>query len=776
MALRNIKRNKAYSIINIFGLSIGILSCLMLIFIALDELSYDCFHENSKRIFRIIQERKTDRTFKTPSTPSPLGPALLEDYPEIEKVVRLRRSNLRFLFGDNQEKVYDKYGLIADKEIFHFFSFPLSEGNADIALADPHCLVITQSMARICFGEQDPRGQILTATNGDVFRITGIMKDVPENSHLQFNYIIPFHYLSIQSYSNSQNRWNVSDCLTYLMIHKKVDHKELNRKLESYVKEHIPNVSSRLIFQPLTDIHLYSLEGGGPIVYVSISIILAVFILIVACINFINLSTARFGKRSLEVGVRKAMGAGRQNLIGQFFGEALVLTSLSTLLAVAFIFLSLPYFSRLSGKDLGLDIFGSQQVILAVFAVALFTGITSGIYPAFFLSSFSSAKILRSFSNSTKRMLSTRRILVLFQFSISLFLILAALVVSKQMRFIRNKDLGFDKNNLIFFELGDNPQTRIETIKNLLIQNPCISQATATNAPLLWLGIETTGVSWEGKKPQEIMNVQIRTVDFDYLETFKMKMKDGRFFSQEMLTDSNRNYILNEAALEVMGITSPVGKWFSLNGEKGEIIGVIQDFHHHSIHEKIEPVVFLIEPSWSEYIFMRVEPGKIQEAVQFLSVKWRDINPDRSFSLRFFDDELDYLYGSEQKLGRFIYIFSGLALFISCLGLFGLVAYTTEQRFKEIGIRKVLGATIPQIQILLSKDFLKWVLFANVVAWPIAYYTIHKWLQNFAYRISMAIWDYLLAGGLVFFLALLTVSYQAYKASASDPAKSLRYE
>jgi ABC-type antimicrobial peptide transport system permease subunit len=774
MTLRNIGRNKGYSFINIAGLAIGMASSLMLIFWAMDELSFDRFHENGKHIFRIVQERKTDRIFKTPSTPSPLAPALVGNFQEVEEAVRLRRSGMGFIYGDNRDEIFDEEGLLADKEIFQVFTFPLKVGNPNTSLDTPYSIVITEKMAKVCFGNQDPLGQTLTATNGDPFLITGVMENIPVNSHLKFDYLISLKYL-IQR-GQSLDRWNNSDVITYVMLRKGVDCRELNKKLEYFVQDRLPESSSRLIFQALTDIHLHSLEGGGPIVYVSIAIILALFILIVACINFMNLSTARFGKRSLEVGVRKVVGARRPSLISQFFGESLVLSLMSAFFAMVLVHFLLPVFNRFIGKDIGFDILGTIPVITAVSAVTLFTGVLSGIYPAVFLSSLPPVKIFKGFSQSTKRMLNTRRFLVVFQFAISLVLILFTLVVSRQLHFIRNKDLGFDRENLVFFRLGDNSLVEIETIKRILLQSPSISQVTATNAPLLWLGIETTGVAWEGKNPGDMMNVQIRTVDFDYLQTFRMEMKEGRFFSREMLSDAKQGYILNEAAIRVMGFKSPVGKWFSLSDRKGEIIGVVKDFHHHSIHEEIEPVVFLFEPSWSDYVFVRIEPGYTAVALQVLADNWKLINPDRSFHLRFFDDEIGSIYRSEKELGRFINILSVLAVLISCLGLFGLVSYATEQRTKEIGIRKVLGASMIGIHILLSREFLKWVLIANVISWPVSYYAMYRWLQSFAYRTSIGIADFVFAGGLVFVVAMMTVSYQAIRAAAADPVKSLRYE
>ncbi|UCE41344.1 MAG: ABC transporter permease [Candidatus Aminicenantes bacterium] len=774
MALRNLQRNKSYSFINIMGLAIGMASSLILIFWAMDELSFDRFHGNSKNIFRIVQERKTDRIFKTPSTPSPLAQALLANYHDIETAARLRHAGIAFTFGDNKEKIYDEDGLFADPEILRIFTFPLLEGNPRTALSDPQSVIITEKMAQVCFGRHDPIGEILTATNGDPFQITGILKNVPNNSHLKFEYVIPSDYLIRKG--QSLDRWNSSDSKTYIMLRENVDHLELNHRLERFVQDRVQLSSSRLIFQPLTEIHLRSLEGGGPIVYVSIALILALFILIVACINFINLSTARIGKRSIEVGIKKVIGARRSNLIGQFFGESLVLSIISAILAMGLVYVFLPVLNRLLGKDIGLDILGTVPVIIVIVTVIIFTGVLSGIYPALFLSSFPPIKIFKSFSQSTIKMLNARRFLVVFQFGISLVLILCTLVVSRQLHFIRSKDLGLDKENLVFFQFEDKPYVELETIKHSLFQSPAISGVTATNAPLLWLGIETTNVSWEGQTSENIMNVQIRTVDFDYFQTFGMEMKEGRFFSKDMSTDSKQGFILNESAARAMGLDSPVGKWFSLGDRRGKIIGVVKDFHHHSVHEEIEPVVFLIEPSWNNYVFVRIVPGHTSEAIKFLVDNWKQINQNRSFRLRFFDEEIDSLYRSEKELGRFINILSVLAVFISCLGLFGLVSYATEQRTKEIGIRKVLGASRIGIQILLSTEFIKWVLLANMIAWPISYFFLQKWLQNFAYRTSIGIGDFLFGSGILLAVAMLTVSFQSLRAASADPVKSLRHE
>ena len=629
-------------------------------------------------------------------------------------------------------------------------------------------------MADVCFDKQDPMGKILSAANGDTFQVTGVLENVPKNSHLSFDYIIPTAYLTGKG--NALDSWNRSDSRTYVMLRDHVDYQELNHRLESYVQERTPDSPSRLVFQPLTEIHLRSLEGGGPIVYVWIAISLALFILIVACINFMNLSTARFAKRSQEVGVRKVIGARRSSLIGQFFGESLVLSFVSAFFALGLVYVSLPVFNRFLEKEVGFRSLGTAPFILAIASVVFFTGIVSGIYPAFFLSSFPPVRILKGFSRSARKMMSARRFLVVFQFAISCVLILLTLVISKQLHFIRNKDLGLKKENLVFFRLGNNPHVEPETIKHTLIQSSAISSVTATNAPLLWLGIETTSVSWEGKKPEDIMNVQLRTVDFDYLRTFGMEMKDGRYFSEKMSTDARQGFILNESAVKVMDLDSPVGKWFSLNERRGEILGVVKDFHHHSVHEPIEPVVFLMEPSWAAYVFVRIKPGRTAEALRVISGNWKQVNPDRPFRLSFFDEEIDRLYRSEKELGRFINILSVLAVFISCLGLFGLASYASEQRIKEIGIRRVLGASAVGIQILLSREFLKWVLIANGIAWPVSYFFIQKWLQNFAYRTPIGIGDFLFAGALVFAVAMITVSYQTFRAASADPVKSLRYE
>ena len=410
VALRNTWRNKHYSIINVSGLAIGMACSLMLIFWALDELSYDRFHERSQHIYRIIQERKTDRVFKTPSTPSPLAPELVADYHEIENAVRIRSAGISFRFGSNLDRIFDQEGLVTDPQIFEVFTFPLIAGSPESALADPRSIVISKNMARTCFGSRDPLGQTLTATNGDAFQIRGVLAEVPENSHLRFEYLVPLAYLAQKG--RPLDRWNLSDSRTYVLLGRGADPQDLNHRLAGYVQDRAPEGSSRLMFQSLTDIHLRSLEGGGPIVYVSIALILALFILIVACINFMNLATARFGTRSLEVGVKKVVGARRPNLIVQFFGESMVLSVLSALLAVGMVCLCLPFLNRLMGKDIGLGILVTAPVPAALFAVTLFTGIISGIYPALYLSAFAPVQIFKGLARSTRRMLNTRRALV----------------------------------------------------------------------------------------------------------------------------------------------------------------------------------------------------------------------------------------------------------------------------------------------------------------------------------------------------------------------------
>ena len=771
--VRNIRRNRLYSLINITGLAVGMAAGLMLVFWALAELSFDRFHKNSPDIFRVIQEKKTDRTYITPSTPSPLAPALEADYPDIEMAVRLSTAGLNFRFGESRDQIFEERGLFADQGLFNMFTYPLIRGNPETALSDPLSMVISERMASACFNGLDAMGKTLTATNGDQFRISGIMRNPPQNSHLDFSYVIPLSYLERKG--QSLDRWNMSNARTYVLLKAGADYRITSAALENAVKDQTPEYFSRLILQPLTDIHLRSLEGGGPIVYVRIVLILAVFILIVAMINFINLSTARFRKRRLEVGIRKVVGAGRRQLFLQFFGESIVFSLLGGALALGIVYACLPGFNHYLGKTIAVQTIGTFPVLAAALAVPLVSGIISGIYPAFYLSSFQPVKMFKGFIPSGPGKLNGRRVLVVFQFTISLCLILFTLAVTKQIRFLSTRDMGLDKDNLVFFRLDESSAAELETIKLRLTRDPSISRVTATNAPLLWLGMETSSVDWEGKNTDDSMNVQIRTADPDYLATFRMDMKEGRFFLKDRPADSG-GFVLNESAVKTMGLKSPVGKWFALGDKKGPILGVVKDFFHHSAHEAIEPLVLMVDPSWNSYLFIRTAPGQTAAALKALKNLWAMINPNRAYQVRFFDEEVSRLYKTELELSRFIHILSLLAVFISCLGLLGLAAFTAEQKTKEIGIRKVLGASSAQIQILLSRDFLRWVLLANLFAWPLSYYAATVWLRGFAYRDLLGISDFILSGVLVFISAMVTVSAQSFRASTTDPAVSLRYE
>jgi len=773
IAIRNIRKHKGYSFINIAGLALGMAASILILLWIQDELSYDRFHKNADNIYWIISEHTTNTTYRTPNTPAPLAAVLREDCPEIENVVRMGRTGWSIRYGENGEHTYNERGMIADANFFEMFSFPLLEGDPATVLNDPLSLVITREMALSCFGDENPVGKILILDNDHAVRVSGVMDDVPTNSSLQFHFIIPFEFL--RHIGTNLDHWAGFRYRTYIQVNKTTVQQEIAAKIEGILQENIPDSKSRLLLHPLKEIRLYDIEGGGAITYVYVFSAAAVLVLLIACINFMNLSTARSANRSREVGLRKVVGAFRMDIVKQFYGESILMSLMSLALAILLVALFLPAFNNLSGKRLTLEFLGRTQILSGLLGIVFLTGFVSGSYPALLLSSFQPSKVLKGKLSKGARGSVLRIVLVVIQFSLSIFLLICSLGVSGQMDFIKNKDMGFEKKNLIHMRTGDLSEEAYRSVKNDLLKHPVILNVTRTNAPLLWLGLETSGVSWERQKPDEMITVQIRTVDYDYLKTFGMRMHSGRFFSKEFSTDATQGYIVNEAAVKAMGMTSPLGKKFKFQDREGSIVGVVKDFHHHSMHDEIEPLIFLIQ-DWYSYMFVRIAPGGATEALNVIESYWERIDPGYPFSYMFMEDSIDRLYRSEHRTSRIMNHFTFLAVLIACLGLFGLASFMAAQRTKEIGIRKVLGAPVAKLIVLLSKEFTQWVLIANIIAWPAAYFIMRKWLQSFAYQTNIRLSLFLCSGIIALVIALITVGFQAVKAATVNPADSLRNE
>ncbi|UCC41245.1 MAG: ABC transporter permease [Candidatus Aminicenantes bacterium] len=776
IALRNIKRHKGYSFINIVGLAIGISCCMLMLMWVQDELSYDRFHENSNELSRVLLDPMGASPTHEAVSPPVLAAKMKDEFPEVINTTRLSFSG-PLLFSHSEKAFYEERGLYADPSFFEMFTFPFIKGDQATALSALHSLVITEELANKYFGSENPIGKTITLNKRRDYKVTGVLENIPHNSHLQFSYVRPF--ILLKELGVNLDSWGNVSFFTYVQLRKNSSLQEVNNKLKKLIEKDDP-AHNMYYLQPLTRIHLHSkfnfdIPGHGNIMYVYIFAAAAVFILFIACINFMNLATARSGTRSKEVGVRKVVGALRTDIIKQFFLESTLLSLIALVFSIFLIELLVPVFNNLSGKQLALDYSGSLFFIFVLIGITLFTGLVSGSYPSLFLSSFHPVKVIRGFSDSGTKGAMLRKTLVVTQFVLTVVLLVGVTVIHNQLDHIRKKDLGYDKDQLVCFRLRGDAIKKFDTLKAELLQNPNITNVTATSALPTSIGSGTSGAGWEGKDPAERIQMQITWVDKDYLETFRMKMAEGRFFSKEFSTDEHA-FILNEAAIKAMRMDSPIGKRFSWGRRRGQIIGVVRNFHYKSLHNEIEPLILLQNPQRIRYACARVKADDISGTIGFTEGLWNKFAAGFPFKYDFLDDRLSRLYRAEQRVGTLFNYFTSLSIFIACLGLFGLSSFTAEQRTKEIGIRKVLGASIPNILLLLTKEFTKLVLVASFLAWPLAYFIMNMWLQNFVSRTSIQLETLALSGVLALGIALLTVSYQSIRVAVANPVDSLKYE
>jgi len=777
ITLRNIKKHKGFSFINVIGLAIGMAICILMLLWVRDELSFDRFHKNVDKIYRVISEIHTaDHISLNARTPNPLGPTLKEKYPEIINFARFQGFDGWLVKYEDKAFINDNLGT-ADPSFFEMFSFPFIKGNPKTALRDRYSIVITENMAKKYFGNEDPMGKVLKIA--DDFTVTGVIQNIPENSHLHFDCIFPIENMESFWHENF-NDWQRVKFYTYIQLSENSTSKAVNQKIANVVKDRLQNSNTELFLQPLKDVHLRSdfewdLDNyaQGSMTYIYIFTLVAFCILLIACINFMNLSTARSMQRAKEVGMRKVSGAQRGDLVKQFFGESILLTFIALFLAFILTELILPVFNNLSGKQVSLKFSHNFSFLIGLGAITMLTGIIAGSYPALFMSKFHPIEVLKGvLRRSNNRDTSIRKILVIFQFALTTILIIGTIVIYNQLNYIKNKNLGFNKDHIITFWSG---HMNYEPFKNKLLQNLNILSITQSQAPNQqpW-GV--TGFYWEGQNPdqKDIMLYPVG-VDYDYLITFDIEMAEGRFFSKEFSTDANQAIVITETAAKVMGMESPLGKKISHEQLQGTIIGVIKDFHQSSLHNQIEPLIFHI-PEEFHLICAKLNSKNISETLAFIEKTWKKFVPNYPFTYEFLDKTIDYQYKAEQKISTIFKYFTVLAIFIACLGLFGLASFMSEQRTREIGIRKVLGSSISGVVFLLNREFTKWVLIANFIAWPIAYFIMINWLQNFAYRINLGVWTFVLSAAIALMVALLTVSYQSIRAALANPVESLRNE
>lgn len=784
IALRNMAKYKGYTFINTLGLTIGIGVCLLILMWAKDELNYDRFHTNSDRIHRALWEaRFGDNEWKLPLVPVPLAPTLEREFPEVEKVTQLYQGG--FTFKKEQELIREKQVLFVDEAFFEVFTVNFKAGDSKTALQGPNGLVITEETAKRYFGEQDAMGKTLVQNNGELWKVTGVVNSFPDQSHMNFDFLASLK--NLPHIERRKEQWSSAAVYTYFLLQPGASADVLQTKLKSYVAQNIAGEESKqgnnytsFPFQALEDIHLhsqleYELGTNGNIAYVYIFVIIAIIILLLACINFVNLSTARAMTRAKEVGVRKVLGSQRYQISQQFFAETLLQVVIAVLGAILLVEVGLPYFNHFAGKNLALNIFKSPFVWLLLSGLTLSTTLLAGLFPAIYLSSFMPVKVLKQQFMKVKGQNWLRQGLVIAQFSISACLIIGTLVVKHQLHFLQNQRLGFDKEQVLIlnrtFALGNQFNTFIEQLHAL----PEVEKVTAANnLP----GKEYDSTIFLPEQPANYKETSLTYsfVDANYVETLDLEMTQGRNFSPDLSTDSV-GCLINQAAAERLGWANPIGKQLHMAGRpKGNVIGVVKDFHFRSMHNAVEPLVLMLGSWRLQHIAIRLKSNDLAKSIANIQGMWKDFKVNTPFEYTFLDEDYQKLYEGEQRMGQVFIVFSILAILIACLGLFGLASFLATQRIKEIGIRKILGASVQGIVGLLSKDFLKLVGIALLIASPIAWYLMNQWLQDFAYRIDLQWWHFGVAGLLAIIIAFVSVSFQSIKAAIANPVEALKYE
>jgi len=780
VALRNIIKHKGYSLINIAGLAIGLACCLFIWIWVQDELSYDKFHENAPYLYRVEENQYySGRVYHVTVTPYPLAPALKEDFPEISEATRYVGVGGQLLrYGEN---AFFESGIRAvDPSFFRMFTFPFVKGNSDTALDDLFSVVISEEIAEKYFGEEDPIGKVIQANNRTDFKVTGVMKNIPSNSYLQFDIVLP--YALLKKLGAVNDNMGSNSIATFVQLHESASLQEVNDKIRGFIKKHVPDSVTDLELALYSRIHLHQYfgyeKGAMQVKYVYIFSVIAMFVLLIACINFMNLSTARSANRAKEVGVRKVVGALKGHIIRQFYGESIIYAFIALVFAFALVMLLMSSFNNLSGKEISLDVLGNWQILVGFIGITLFTGLVAGSYPALFLSAFQPVSVIKGSLRSGAGSALFRRVLVVVQFALSIFLIIGTAVVYNQLQYMKNRDVGYDKEHLVYIPMRGRTGTNYSALKNALERDPRILGVTGSNHRPSNIGSNSGGADWDGKDPDQVVLIGMSSVDFDYIETVGIELAEGRSFSEEYATDQTEAFIVNEEVAELMGKKSVVGERFSFVGRDGHIIGVMKNFHYYSLRNKIEPLAIYMRPA-SEgfyYTFIRIPPENISDSLDFVRKTWQSVVPNYPFDYSFLVEDFEYYYRSEERMMDLLKYFSILAVFIACLGLFGLASFTAEQRTKEIGIRKVLGASPPQITLMLCKEFFFLVLLANIISWPVAYFILRNWLQDFAYRTGLGVFTFVMTMVLALVIALLTVSFQAVKAAVANPVDALKYE
>ncbi len=788
IAIRNLFKNRTFSFINVFGLSLGIICTIFILLWVQDELNFDRFNEDADQIYRVVQYDNDGINSRTPAL---FAPELSANIPEIESYTRIFKLPV-VIFKHDQNIFQEGNGIVVDPQFFSIFNYPFVAGNLETAFSAPNNVIITETLAKKYFGKSDPINQNINIDGESASVITGVIKDIPENSHLKFDFVVPFSLLEAIA-SDDVNNWGAFNYTTYLKVASGADITSTSLKINQIAKAKLPQQIlafwKRFELQPLLKCHLsadvsnsHFLGNFTVVEYrntVYIFLCIAFFILLLACINFMNLSVSQSGGRTREIGMKKILGSSPVQLKKQFLMEFFLLSFIALLFAIIAVNVLLPWFNQISGKSLVLDY---KKNILLYIGILLLTTLLGGIYPAFRLTSLPPLKSFKNQVYGTLKASRVRSYLVIFQFIISIILISGTFIINKQLQFIQNKKLGFQKEDIVYIPIMGNAGTRYQTMKEELLKNPNILTVTAKDCIPTTTLRNLVDFFWDDKKTDQQVMMELTSVDYDYFEGLNIEFVAGRSFSKDYPGDASHAFILNEEAVKETGIKSPVGKQFASWNKSGTIVGVIKNTNFKSLHEKPNPQIYQVmqnvqeEAGMTGVMLIKLSETKPHETISFIEGTWKKLVNDAPFEAHFLDQTYDQLYAADRKVKLIVGYFSFMGILIACLGLYGLALSFADKRKKEIGIRKVNGAKVSEILSMLNKDFVKWVVIAFVIATPVAYYVMNKWLESFAYKTELSWWIFAFAGLLALGIAMLTVSWQSWRAATSNPVEALRYE
>lgn len=778
-AFRVFWKERGYSLLNILGLTVGMAASLMLYLYINDEYSVNRFHEHTERIYRIMENQHYgDDVFTTNANPGPMKAAFEEELPEVEFITQMTwPQESLFIVGDQSFK---ETGRIASEHFFNVFSHPFVEGNKEGALIAPDVAYISQSMASRLFAKSPALNKVVTINGWGEYRIGGVFEDVPAESNIPFDFVLPIEPWIAQN--GWLTEWGNNGIRDFVKLHEGVDPVAFNKKIRDFIKTHDEGSNIEIFAQPLSEMYLYSnfkegQQAGGRITYVKLFSVVAIFILVIACINFMNLATARASKRAKEIAVKKVTGSTRSQLVAQFMGESVLMALIASILAGLLVMLFLPGLNAFTGKEMSFSLLNPNDSVLLL-STAVLVGLLAGSYPSIFLSSFAPVKVLKGTFRTSGWSSGIRKGLVVFQFFISIFLIIGTMVVHKQISYVKDKNLGYKKDNLIYLPVEGDLVNRLDIFKSRMFENPNIKSMTTTSAVPIYLSSSTSGgFRYEGKDDHQSVLFNVLLVGHDFFETFDMNMAQGRAFDEKLQSDT-ANVVINQvtAASMLEDIEDPLNYPVNFWGRDGQVVGIVENFHFTSLHSPIEPLVISLRPENANHVFLRIDGNNVEKSLAWIEQGFKEVNPRYPFEFDFLDESYSRLYDRETNIGSLANYFAGIAVFISLLGLFGLASFAAEQRIKEIGIRKVLGAGVGSLVMLLARNFLLLVIFGFALATPLVWWVMQDWLSAFEYKVGLDIGMFLIAGGASLLVSLITVSYHSLRAAYANPVKSLRYE